>query len=73
MKVPKCVETALFPSATGCHRWACLLKQQMLISLLLADQGNKLRFPFPFEANKRKFAVSVYRLQQTNRSCRYPL
>jgi hypothetical protein len=26
-------------------------------------------FPFPFAANKQKFAVSVFGLQQINRSC----
>jgi hypothetical protein len=36
------------------------------------------RFPFPFASNKRKFAVSVFRLQLTNGrltngSCRFPL
>ncbi len=28
---------------------------------------------FPSAENKRKFAVSVFRLQQTNRSSRFPL
>jgi hypothetical protein len=31
------------------------------------------RFMFPFAANIRKFAVSVFCLQQTNGSCRFPL
>jgi hypothetical protein len=31
------------------------------------------RFPFSFAANKRKFAVSVFRLQQTNGNCRFQL
>jgi hypothetical protein len=30
-------------------------------------------FRFPLAENKRKFAVSVFRLQQTNGSCRFPL
>jgi hypothetical protein len=30
-------------------------------------------FPFPLAANKQNFAVSVFRLQQTNGSCRFPL
>ncbi len=30
-------------------------------------------FPFPFAASKRKFAVSIFRLQHTNRSCHFPL
>jgi hypothetical protein len=29
-------------------------------------------FPYPFAANKEKFAISVLRLQKTNRSCRLP-
>ncbi len=58
----------------GRHRWARLLKQQMLITVYcLLTKKTNFRFPFPFEANKRKFALSVYRLQQTNRSCRFPL
>jgi hypothetical protein len=30
-------------------------------------------FPFPFAGNKRKFSFSVFRLQQTNGSCRFLL
>jgi hypothetical protein len=37
----------------------------------LRTKENKHRFPFA--GNKRKFAVSVFCLQQTNRSCRFPL
>ncbi len=40
------------------------------------DQGKQtsvFRFPFPFGANKRKFTVSIFHLQQTNGSCRFPL
>jgi hypothetical protein len=29
------------------------------------------KHPFPFEANQRKFAVSVFSLQETNGSCRF--
>jgi hypothetical protein len=50
------------------HRWVRLLKQQSLIAVYhLPTMENKLRFPFPFAANKRKFAVSVFRLQQTKK------
>ncbi len=31
------------------------------------------RFPFPFAANRRKFAISILRLQQTNGNCRFLL
>jgi hypothetical protein len=42
--------------------------------LSFADQGKtNVRLPFPFAASKRKFAVSVFRLQKTNGSCRFPL
>jgi hypothetical protein len=36
----------------------------------LPTRETNFRYPFPFAASKRKFAVSVLRLQQTNRS--YP-
>jgi hypothetical protein len=37
--------------------------------LSFADQGKQTsNFPFPFAVNKRKFAVSLFRLQQTNGS-----
>jgi hypothetical protein len=39
--------------------------------LSLPTKENKL--PFPFAANKGKFAISVSRFQQTNGSCRFPL
>ncbi len=29
--------------------------------------------PFPFAANKRKFAVSAFRFQKTQENCRFPL
>jgi hypothetical protein len=41
--------------------------------LTLADQGKKLPFSFPSAANKRRFAVSVFSLQQTNGSHRFLL
>jgi hypothetical protein len=40
---------------------------------LLPTKEKNVRFPFPFAANKRKFAVSVFRLQKTNGSCGFPL
>jgi hypothetical protein len=46
------------------HRWARLLSQ-----LPFPD----CRFPFPFAGNKLMFAVSLFRLQQANRRCLYPL
>ncbi len=52
------------------HRWAHLLKQQSSITIYrLLTKENKL----PFSANKRKFAVFVFHLQQTNWSCFFPL
>ncbi len=42
--------------------------------LSLADQGKRTSvFHFEFAENKWKFAVSVFRLQSTNRSCHFPL
>jgi hypothetical protein len=40
-----------------------------------ADQGKKNFgfFPFAFSAIKKKFVVSVFRLQQTKGSCCFPL
>ncbi len=39
-----------------------------------ADQGKQTSaFCFPFAENQRKFAFSVFRLQHTNGSCRFPL
>jgi hypothetical protein len=52
------------------HRWASLLKQQTPITIYcLPTKENKLLFPFA--AKKQKFAVSVFLLQQTNRSLRF--
>jgi hypothetical protein len=36
-------------------------------------KDNKVRFPFPFAANKRKFFVSVFRWQKTNGNCHFSL
>jgi hypothetical protein len=42
--------------------------------LSFADLGKtNVRLPFPFAANKWKFAVSVFRLKKTNGSCCFPL
>ncbi len=43
------------------HRWAYLLKQQTSITVY--------RLP----TNKNKLLISVFPLQQTNRSCSFPL
>ncbi len=52
------------------HRWAHLLKQQTPITIYrLQTKENKLLFPFA--AKKWKLAVSVFLLQQTNRSLRF--
>jgi hypothetical protein len=37
----------------------------------LPTKENKCQFSFSFAANRRKFAVSVFHLQQTNRSCHF--
>jgi hypothetical protein len=51
-----------------------LLKLQSSITVyLLPTKENKFRFPFPFAANIRKFAFSVFHLQKTNGSCPLPL
>jgi hypothetical protein len=35
--------------------------------LLYANQGKQIScFPFPFAANKRKFAIFIFHFQQTN-------
>jgi hypothetical protein len=38
----------------------------------LRTRVNKLSSSVLFAANEQKFAVFVFRLQQTNRSCRFP-
>jgi hypothetical protein len=45
------------------HRWALLLKQQTSITFdrLLTKETN-FCFPFPVAANKRKFAISAFRI-----------
>jgi hypothetical protein len=54
------------------HRWSRLLKQLLSITVYrLPIKENKL--PFPFAVNKQKFVLSIFRLQQTNGSCRFSL
>jgi hypothetical protein len=43
-----------------------LIQQSPIIVYHLPTKENKLRSPFSFPAKKRKFAVSVFHLQQTN-------
>ncbi len=77
-----------FLAYTYYHRWALLLKQQSLLTIYhLPTKENILPFSisvcskhmevccfrFLFAANKRKLAVSFFHLQQTNRSCHFPL
>ncbi len=53
---------------------ASLLKQRSSITVYCKPtKENIFHFQFPFAANKRKFAVSVCPLQQTNGSCCFPL
>jgi hypothetical protein len=56
------------------HRRARLLTQQWSITVyrLLAKE-NKIPFFVSFTTNKSKFAISVFCLQQTYRSCCFPL
>jgi hypothetical protein len=50
------------------------LKQQLSITVYrLLPRKINFRFTFPFAANKRKFSVSVFRLQETNGSCLFPV
>jgi hypothetical protein len=52
-------------SVSTFHRRSRLLKQQLLITVYrLKNKENNFRFPFPFSANIRKFAISIFRLQQ---------
>jgi hypothetical protein len=39
----------------------------------LPTKETNVHSPFRFAANKRKFAVSVFRLDKTSGSCRFPL
>ncbi len=55
------------------HRRARLLKQQSSITIYrFPTKEKKLPLLFPFVAN-RSFSVSVFRLQQTKKSCRFLL
>jgi hypothetical protein len=60
----------MFLLLTKFHRWTCLLKQQMSITVYLC-RPSTINFCFPFAENQRKFAVSVFCLQQINGSCRF--
>jgi hypothetical protein len=40
--------------------------------LSFANQGKQTSIPILFAANKRKFAISDFRLQQTKESCPFP-
>jgi hypothetical protein len=42
--------------------------QSSIIVYRLPTKENKFPFPFPLAENKRKFAIFVFHLQQTNRS-----
>jgi hypothetical protein len=56
------------------QKWARLLKQQSSFTVYrLATKETNFCFPFMFAANKGMIAVSVFRLQQTNRSRCFPL
>ncbi len=56
------------------HRWVRQLTRQTSIPVyLLSIKDPNFHFPFPFAANKWKFVISVFRLQQTNVSCCFPL
>ncbi len=57
------------------HKWAGLRKQQssIIIYRLPTREKSYFCFMFLFAANRWKFAVSVFHLQQTNRSCHFSL
>jgi hypothetical protein len=49
-----------------------LIFQQSLITVYrLSTKENKLLFSALFAAKKRKFVISIFRLQQTNRNCSF--
>jgi hypothetical protein len=48
------------------HRWARLLKQQTSITVYYLPKTS-------FQKTNGEFAVSAFRLQQMNGSCRFPL
>jgi hypothetical protein len=47
--------------------------EMAIVDYHLQPRKTNFRIPFPFLANKSKFAVSVSCLQKTKRSCRFPL
>jgi hypothetical protein len=49
------------------------LLQQSLITFYRQPRETNFHFLFSLAANKWKFAVSIFHLQQTNGSCRFPL
>jgi hypothetical protein len=58
MLMPAIVSSMPMPSYAYSYRWACLLKQQSLITVSrLPTKENKL--PFLFAVKKQKFALSV--------------
>jgi hypothetical protein len=55
-------------------RWAHLLNSNYRLPLIICRPRKiSVRFPFAYVANKQEFAISVFRLQKTNGSCRFPL
>jgi hypothetical protein len=59
---------------TNRHRWARLMKHKLSITVYLCrPRKTNFRLSFPFAANARKFAVTVFHLQKTNGSRRFLL
>jgi hypothetical protein len=50
-----------------------MLKQQTVEFIFGRPRKTNVHFSFPLAANKQKFAVSIFRLQKTSGSCRFPL
>jgi hypothetical protein len=47
----------------------CWNSNRRLMFIVCRRRKTNFSFPFPFAAIKRKFAVSVFHLQQTNGNC----
>jgi hypothetical protein len=62
-----------FTKQSNKHRWTRLLTQQLSITVYRLPRKANFCFPFPFAANKRNLAVSVFRLQVTYESWRFLL